>query len=273
MQKAIEADSYKGIDVSHFQGEVDFKKVSDDGYEFVVAKATEGSKHGSNIVDPFFVRNIEESNKHGLQSNAYHYFLGVSENDARAEADLFIENLKKVHLTGYVFIDVEDKRLTEDAEALTRYVNAFLDQLHLNGFNKIGIYSGRSFFQTRLVEKSLKPGILKWIAAYNDKGAGMECDVWQHSSSFTVPGVNGRCDVNTSYTDKIRKPYTYPGHLIKLQKPFMTGEDVKLIQKQVGSNQDGIFGPDTEAAVKSFQKKHGLKIDGIVGPNTWEKLF
>jgi lysozyme len=212
-----------GIDVSHYQGIVDYGKVAAAGYEFVIVKATQGSKHESNIIDPFFVRNIEEAHKHGLQTNAYHYFLGVSENDARAEADLFIENLNKVKdkLTGYVFIDVEDHSLSSDKEALTRYVNAFLDQLSNHGYTKLGIYSGRSFFLSRFVPSRLKGGILKWIAAYNDKGAGIPCDIWQHSSSGVVPGVNGRCDVNISYTAKIGKPKPTPKEEVKVSEgPF-----------------------------------------------------
>ena len=66
--------------------------------------------------------------------------------------------------------------------------------------------------------------------------------------------------------------------LLKLTHPNMRGEKVLTVQKALinlgytGSNPDGIFGPNTEAAVKQFQKENNLSVDGIVGPNTMDKL-
>lgn len=72
---------------------------------------------------------------------------------------------------------------------------------------------------------------------------------------------------------KISSP-SYPYcRLIKLTRPMMRGNDIKMIQEKLGVQTDGIYGPITQQAVKNFQKKHSLKVDGIVGPRTWEKLF
>ncbi|WP_077616890.1 GH25 family lysozyme [Caenibacillus caldisaponilyticus] len=62
----------------------------------------------------------------------------------------------------------------------------------------------------------------------------------------------------------------YPGHLIKRGS---RGKDVERVQRAVGVKVDGIFGPQTEAAVKAYQKRHGLAADGIVGPKTWAVMF
>lgn len=64
----------------------------------------------------------------------------------------------------------------------------------------------------------------------------------------------------------------------KVTNPYMTDKrfgstDIVAIQRAVGVKPDGIFGHNTEVAVKSYQSKHGLTADGIVGPNTWNKLF
>lgn len=64
---------------------------------------------------------------------------------------------------------------------------------------------------------------------------------------------------------------SYPGHLI--YKGSNDKENIKRVQRAVGVDADGIFGPKTEAAVKAYQKKKKLKQDGIVGPATWEMLF
>lgn len=65
----------------------------------------------------------------------------------------------------------------------------------------------------------------------------------------------------------------YPGDYIELDSPYMRGKDVERIQRAVDVKPDGIFGPNTEKAVKKYQKRHGLSVDGIVGPDTWNTMF
>lgn len=345
----------KGIDISHYQndrGAIDFDRVRNDGQEFAIVKATEGSESGSAYVDPFFKANIEGANKAGLVSHAYHFFRAVSEADARAEAQWFIKTLKTADVKGYVFCDVELQSLTADKEKLTAYVNAFSDELAAAGYTKFGVYSGKSYFESRLIESKLLNSPLIWIARYNSI-LGRDADVWQHSSNASVPGIAGPVDVNIAYTDKVllgkasepnkakpsAKPkkekqtlpdrYTVkagdtlseigaklginyqdikklnglksdlirPGQKLKLKKsvakpkapkisgsavvPYpgqlikkgSKGKDVERIQRALGINADGIFGKQTDAAVKAYQKRHGLAADGIVGPATWNTLF
>ncbi|BBN98740.1 GH25 family lysozyme [Sporolactobacillus terrae] len=345
----------KGIDISHYQNErgaIDFDKVKAAGYKFAIIKATEGSESGTAYLDESFKSNVEGANKAGLVSHAYHFFRTVSEADARAEAQWFIKALKAADVKGYVFCDVELKSLTTDEEKLTAYVNAFGDELAAAGYTRFGIYSGKYYFESRLIELKLLNSPLIWIARYNSI-LGRNADVWQHSSSASVPGIAGDVDVNIAYTDKVllgkasepskskvsTKPkekkaatpdtYTvkagdtlseigaklgvnyqdikklnglksdlilpgqklklkksaakpkapkisgsavvpYPGHLIKKGSK---GKDVERIQRALGINADGIFGKQTDAAVKAYQKRHGLIVDGIVGQETWNTLF
>ena len=66
---------------------------------------------------------------------------------------------------------------------------------------------------------------------------------------------------------------------LRLSSPFMVGGDVRRVQLQLSergyltdSNIDGIFGPDTEAAVRQFQTDSELDVDGVVGPETYGRL-
>ncbi|EST12215.1 GH25 family lysozyme [Sporolactobacillus laevolacticus] len=291
----------KGIDVSHYQndrGPIDFAKVKDSGNKFVIVKATEGNEAGSRYLDPYFAQNVTAANASGLTTHAYHFFRGVSESDARAEAQWFLKNLQGVAVKGYLFVDVEYAKLTSDKGKLTSYVNKFLDELAKNGYTKHGIYSGKSFFENRLNEQDLRPGILKWIARYNDV-LGRNADIWQHTSSAQVPGISGNVDVNIAYTDAIlstddtskneSKPAAAKPEPSKKSKPKSSesvlkkgdkGLAVLSMQKNLASvffypdkkasnhGCDSVYGPKTEDAVRRFQLTHGLTADGIFGPKT-----
>ncbi|WP_231516909.1 glycoside hydrolase family 25 protein, partial [Sporolactobacillus terrae] len=193
----------KGIDVSHHQYDdkppIDFNAVRNSGVSFVIAKATEGSESGSSIIDNTFKTSIEQANSAGLQTHAYHMFRGVSESDAREEAQWFIKNLRNVPITGYLFVDVEYKWLDSDSTKLTSYVNAFLDELYNAGYHKLGIYTNYYYMKDRLIESNLRSGILKWIARYNDI-LGRDADIWQNTSSGSVPGISGDVDIDYSYS-------------------------------------------------------------------------
>ncbi|MCQ2009541.1 Ig-like domain-containing protein [Sporolactobacillus sp. STSJ-5] len=194
----------KGIDVSHYQYDnnkpsIDFNAVRNSGVSFVIAKATEGSEAGSAMIDNTFQTTINNANAAGLQTHAYHMFRGVSESDAREEAQWFIKNLRNLPVNGYLFVDVEYKWLDGDATKLTSYVNAFLDELYNAGYHNLGIYTNYYYMKDRLIESNLRPGVLKWIARYNDT-LGRDADIWQNTSSGSVPGISGDVDIDYSYS-------------------------------------------------------------------------
>jgi N-acetylmuramoyl-L-alanine amidase len=68
-------------------------------------------------------------------------------------------------------------------------------------------------------------------------------------------------------------PVSNGNRILKLTTPYMTGEDVKKVQKIVGAEVDGVYGLNTMNKVTKFQKSHNLITDGIVGPNTWDALL
>lgn len=281
----------KGIDVSHYQGSIDFNKVKDAGYRFVIAKCTEGSEDGSAIADSAYRQNVSRAKAAGLAVHAYHFFRAVSESDAAAEAKWFLKNL-----TGdenYLFCDVEARSLNGNRDKLTSFVNEFFYTLEKAGHNKLGIYSGKNFFETRLVENNLRPGLLTWIARYNSV-LGRDADIWQHTSSASVPGVIGRCDANIAYTDLIiggkagkqsskpkltSKPAPKPKGRGYLKKGDRGGKVKELQQLLIRSGYscgrsgaDGIFGAGTEQAVRVFQRAAKIAMDGLAGSQTIDKL-
>ncbi|RYM05490.1 hypothetical protein EWH99_05760 [Sporolactobacillus sp. THM7-7] len=195
----------RGVDVSHHKGPVDFNAVKQDGYSFVIIKASEGST----ITDSRFASNAQGASAAGLAVHAYHFFRSADPNQARAEANHFSQVLWDAGYNGnnfgYLFVDVETTNGV-DREKLTDNVNAFLDQMKANGFYKLGIYSGKQFYQSHLNSERFEPGLLVWIARYRgmdtNEGLGMQADIWQFSSNGSVNGIIGPADVNVSYSDK-----------------------------------------------------------------------
>lgn len=96
---------------------------------------------------------------------------------------------------------------------------------------------------------------------------------FQKDNGLSADGVVGKDTWNKLFGQSVsannnNKPY--PGYLIK---EGSTGQNVVLIQKQLGVSADGIFGRNTKTAVINFQKKVKVTADGIVGKVTWDKLF
>ncbi|MDN4525310.1 peptidoglycan-binding protein [Fictibacillus fluitans] len=97
---------------------------------------------------------------------------------------------------------------------------------------------------------------------------------FQKAQKLTVDGYAGKntlSSLSRAYAaKKLKNLYSRP---LKLDKQYMKGEDVKVVQQKLGITADGIYGPKSEKAVKDFQGANKLGIDGVVGPKTWAKLF
>jgi lysozyme len=294
----------KGIDISHYQndrGNIDFGKVKSDGYSFTIIKATEGSESGSAYVDPYLATNVNEAHKSQLAVHTYHFFRAVSEQDSRAEAQWLIKNISGLNVD-YVFCDVEYAKLTSNKNKLTSYVNAFFDELSKAGYNHLGIYTGYSFMNSRLIESNLRGDLYKWIARYNDT-LGRSADCWQYQSDGKVNGIIGNVDINIDYSGKlsdssvsnpkpqtINKPennsksHTANSKPSKVLKNGDKGSAVLAMQKKLASvyyypdkdasdhGCDSIFGKKTEDALRRFQSTHGCKVDGVYGSETAKAL-
>jgi lysozyme len=184
-----------GIDVSKYQQNIDWKRVTDmeDGgrkISFVFMKATEGVSR----IDPYLSKNWRQSRKHKIKRGVYHYFLATQ--DGKLQAKHFLKNTK---------FGIGDLRPVVDIEELYG-VNYRLMQKRLKDWletveNQTGqvpiIYTSAKFYQHFLSDKFYKYPI--WIAHYTDSErpdiAG-DWHFWQHSESGKVNGISGKVDFN-----------------------------------------------------------------------------
>ncbi|MCY8141840.1 GH25 family lysozyme [Bacillus haynesii] len=187
----------KGIDVSHWQGNINWKKVAGDGIKFAFIKATEGTT----LKDNKFETNISGANAAGLKTGAYHFARFGSKSEALAEAKFFLLVVKNVNLSYPLVLDLEVNQRKVSKSVLTDAAVAFLREIEKAGYFAM-IYSGKSFLENCLDESKLKPFAL-WVARYNNT-LGRHADIWQYSSSGKVSGIAGNVDMNICYRIGLR---------------------------------------------------------------------
>ncbi|MGG3626589.1 GH25 family lysozyme [Bacillus gobiensis] len=187
----------KGIDVSHWQGNIDWRKVAADGVKFAFLKATEST----NYIDDTFYKNADGARAAGIKVGAYHFARIGSKEEAIAEAKHFLNAVKKTKLSYPLVLDLEVNQKKVSKEALTDAAVVFLEALENAGYFAM-LYTGKSFLESALEESKLK-SYLKWIARYNHE-LGRAADIWQYSSEGKVNGIRGNVDMNLCYRDGLR---------------------------------------------------------------------
>ena len=185
----------RGIDVSNFQGTIDWSQVKAAGIEFAILKV--GPVYGK--PDSTFERNATECERLGIPYGVYYYSYARSVADANKEADRTLAWLGGHHPSLPIYYDLEDSYILEDSnfskDKLAQIAQTFCNRMEAVGF-KAGIYANLNWFNNYLNSPSLS-GYDHWVAQYN-----WRCDYagsysfWQYSSRGNVPGINGSCDMN-----------------------------------------------------------------------------
>lgn len=194
-------EKIKGIDISHWQGKVDFEKVKKSGIKFVILKA--GGSDAGFYEDKAFKRNYEAAKKAGVEVGAY-YFVGKNFYGCEAgllDAKRFLKIIGGCQLEYPVFLDVETTQPARKEEA-TEAAIAFCEELENNGYFA-GIYaSDISGFREKLNHERLI-SYAHWVADYTDPVK--ECkehQMRQYSSKGYVNGVeNNPTDLDYSLVD------------------------------------------------------------------------
>lgn len=193
----------KGIDVSTWQGNIDYNKVKASGIEFVIIRAGFGREPSQ--VDNCFEKNYKNAKAAGLKVGAYWYSYAVSVNDARLEADACMQVLKGKTFDLPIFYDIEERFQFDKGKSFCSQIAiAFCDKLKSNGLRP-GLYMSISPLCNYITDEVQKAYPL-WIAQYNNV---CQYDgnyaVWQYSDSGKVSGVDGNVDMNYLHDENILK--------------------------------------------------------------------
>lgn len=195
--------SIKGLDVSRFQGEVDWERVKAAGYRFAMLRAG----YGDSTVDEQFRRNASECNRIGLPIGAYWFCYAATTENAAKEADSCIRTVSGYRLDYPVCYDIEqasadyvEKLGISFTPALAReLVKSFCNRVESKGYFAM-FYSNQSFFNAYL-GTALAKRYAFWYARYTDTFDGTDCGIWQYTSAGRVPGISGNVDLDLAYMD------------------------------------------------------------------------
>ena len=190
----------KGIDVSKWQGDVDFENVRGAGYKFVMINAGYGRYISQK--DSCFEENYRRAKAAGLDVGAYWYSYAVSAHEAEQEAEVFLQAVKGKSFEYPLCYDIEDKSQRGlSKKVIGEMVDAFCDKLEKAGYYA-AVYSYANFL-TEKVPVKCRERYDVWVAAYGvDKPPyDMAYGMWQYTSSGRVRGVSGDCDCDRAYKD------------------------------------------------------------------------
>ena len=194
-EEDINMENVKGIDVSHWQGAINWDEVAKAGMKFVFIKATEGTNYPKLS---YFKENAPQALAAGLKVGAYHYAKFATVAGAKAEAAYFLDSISSFTLNYPVVLDLEENKKGANKKKLTDAAIAFLDSIEEAGYTAM-LYTGKYFLENTLDESRLTNYAL-WIARYNSS-LGRSTDIWQHSDSGKISGISTKVDLNIAYRD------------------------------------------------------------------------
>lgn len=183
------------IDVSTWQGYIDYNSVKASGCNYVIMRAG-----FSNTEDNMFEHNYVQAKKAGLKVGVYWYSYAMNSSQARKEADSCLKYLKGKKLDMPVYYDMEHAPAIQSLSrtVYTGLATTFCDKIAANGF-KPGIYASASVFgyplnYSTLIAKKYSIWNAEWSSSYS-----VPCDIWQYSEKGNINGIYGAVDLDWIY--------------------------------------------------------------------------
>lgn len=194
MAAPVEAQAAaKGVDVSKYQGLIDWNAVKNAGYSFAFVKI--GSAKSS--LDPYYAYNLISADAVGMKVGAYVYSYATTVEGAIEEARFAIAALAPFAISLPVVYDLEDevhKNMTPDQ--LAALAVAFCSTVEAAGYYPM-LYASQNWATQKIASVPYD----KWIAKYSDTLEYPNAAFWQYTSKGSVPGIAGNVDLNYQYKD------------------------------------------------------------------------
>lgn len=229
-----------GIDISEFQGNVDFKKVKADGKSFVIVRAGYGNLVSQK--DQCFDVNAQGAIANGLKLGAYWFSYAINEADARKEADVCAAVLApyKEKITLPVFFDYEyasysyavKMGVTPGKSLILSMTIAFIERMKAHGYDA-GYYTNYDFMSKYYDDPKMAPYKL-WIAHYGSSAPKYACVIQQTASDGKVSGIYGNVDLD-KMIETAEPPKESQSEQTYTYKKITWGEVLEPIAKNCGA--------------------------------------
>ena len=197
-QVTVDGSAAACIDVSVWQGDIDFNKVRQSGVDYVIIRAGYGRELYQ--MDNQFISNYDKAKAAGLKVGVYwfSYAEKVEEAFAEANACLYCLGGRQLDLPVYYDLEIDEVMNRMTQEEYTQMAMNFCSAVRDAGYRP-GVYSSVSVYQSKLNKELLeKEGISIWNAHWAPR-CTIDCDIWQYSESGSVIGINGDVDMNWIY--------------------------------------------------------------------------
>lgn len=189
-----------GIDISKWQGNVDFNALKEAGVEFVIIRVgTSDGIGGENLLDSKFVQNIEGANAAGIPVGVYFYSYADSQKRAESDAKWVLEQIKDYDVSLPIAFDWENWSFYNDFNlsffGLSDMANTFVDVVKDAGYEGM-LYSSKTYLENIWYS----PDYPVWLAHYTSKtNYDGPYSYWQLCNNGRVNGIDGDVDINIRY--------------------------------------------------------------------------
>ena len=227
-----------GIDVSEFQGNIDWNKVKEDGYEFAILKFGNIYDYDDNYKDSKFEYNYNKCKELGIKTGLYIYNYCDTVQTLIEGLNWMFDKLGNKSLELPIFLDMEDQDIAgETKESLTNQCNEFAKYVMGKKY-QAGIYANANWLKNKLDMSKFDKDLSIWVAQYQvDAPQISNPDIWQYTSAGQVNGISGNVDLDYLYNESIIKESGSSG-------------DKKTVDELAQEVIDGKWGNDEERKKK-----------------------
>lgn len=213
-----------GVDVSRYQGNIDWAKVAADGIEFAMIRVGYRTMESGEIIEDSSAKyNMQEASAHGIKLGAYFFSTAISEEEAMEEAEWVADFVAQHPITYPVVYDCENyenaksRQLTLSKEERTELAKVFLDKIYELGYTPM-FYGSRNelLYDNKWVTSELDKSYKIWLSWYPglpypqipEADYSGTYSMWQYTNSGTVAGIKEPVDMNVAYFgyDNVAEP-------------------------------------------------------------------
>ncbi|MBQ8203322.1 MAG: SH3 domain-containing protein [Clostridia bacterium] len=280
-----------GIDVSKWQGKIDWQQVKNAGVDFAIIRIGYRAENGKLYRDSNADYNIQQAQKHGILVGVYFFSTAINQNEAIEEAEWTVSAIKSYQISYPVVYDCEgfknnnSRMYSLTAEQRSQNALSFLDTVKKSGYEGM-FYGSKSdltdiaAFNIAEIERKYKI----WVAQYKNPPYPQSqkpdysgrYDMWQYTNKGVVSGINGNCDMVVSYFEKkTQAPKDDSVEIITAQPPKTQEELLYTDVNEDVTAKDEVnlrSGAGTNFDVVAVLKNGTVVKRNGVGKNGWSRL-